>query len=298
MKLPRFLIIGAMKAGTTTLYRDLLSNPGAFMPQDKEPGNLNTDEVLSEAGLARYAALFAPMRDDQVGGEASTSYTKAPDISGVPARAARVLGPQLRAVYLVREPVSRAISHHAHDLTTGESAEPDFNRAVRDNPAYLNYSRYATQAQPWLDALGPERVMLVRFESFVKDRRATVERVSAHIGVAPRPDLVDESAVYNKTEERVKNVGPAALIAQTSLYKRVVRPLLSAGVRDRIRRMILPRAQAPQIPPTAETIEWMLAQLASDGERLARIMGSSGPVWDAQKVREKHGAVPAPVNAA
>ena len=46
MRLPNFLIIGAMKAGTTTLYRDLLTNPRVFFPLDKEPANapLPTDE--------------------------------------------------------------------------------------------------------------------------------------------------------------------------------------------------------------------------------------------------------------
>ena len=40
MQLPDFLIIGSMKAGTTTLYRDPLTNPQIFFPRDKEPGNL------------------------------------------------------------------------------------------------------------------------------------------------------------------------------------------------------------------------------------------------------------------
>ncbi len=38
--IPRFLIIGAMKAGTTTLYRDLLEHPGIHMPLQKEPETL------------------------------------------------------------------------------------------------------------------------------------------------------------------------------------------------------------------------------------------------------------------
>lgn len=294
MKLPRFLIIGAMKSGTTTLYRDLITNPAVYMPQDKEPGNLNTDEVLTDAGLARYAALFAPMRDDQVGGEASTSYTKAPDIAGVPARARKVLGPDLRVVYILREPISRAVSHHAHALTIEHGIDPDFNVAVRGDPAYLNYSRYAMQATPWFDALGPDHVMLVRFEALTKERRATVERVSAHIGVTPRADLIDEGAVYNKTEERVRNTGVAAMISRTAAYRRLVRPLLSADLRDRIRRAILPRAQVKQVPPTPETIDWMLEQLAADSQALARLMGAGAPVWDVAKVRQKFAASAAP----
>jgi hypothetical protein len=295
MNLPRFLIIGAMKSGTTTLYRDLITNPAVFMPQDKEPGNLNTDEVLTDQGLARYAALFAPMRPDQVGGEASTSYTKAPDIPGVPARARKVLGPELRVVYILREPVSRAISHHAHALTIEPGINPDFNIAVRSEPAYLNYSRYAMQAAPWLEAIGPAGVMLLRFEALTKDRRATVERVSAHIGVTSRPDLIDDEAVYNKTEQRVRNTGIAAAISRTAAYRQLVRPLLSPDLRDRIRRAILPRAAIKQIPPTPETVDWMLEQLAPDTVALERLVGASAPAWDPAKIRQKFAASAAPV---
>ena len=287
MKLPGFLIIGAMKSGTTTLYRDLIANPLVFMPQDKEPGNLNTDEVLTDAGRARYAALFASMREGQVGGEASTSYTKLPEIGGVAGRALKVLGPGLRLVYILREPVARAVSHHAHELSAQISREPDFNVAVRRDPAILDYSRYAMQAAPWVDAFGRESLLMLRFESLTRDRRATVERVSAHIGVPARTDVIDEGAVYNKTDERVLNTGLVAAVARTAAYRRLVRPLLSAGVRDRVRKAILPRAKATQISPTPETVEWMLGQLAPDAEALAGLLGESGPVWDPARVRQK-----------
>lgn len=288
MKLPRFLIIGAMKAGTTTLYRDLLANPAVYMPQEKEPNNLCSDEVLTERGLREYSSLFAAMRAEQVGGEASTNYTKIPMFTGVPERARRVLGEDVRLIYVLREPISRAISHHAHALTTGYTTERDFNVDVRRLEQYLDFSRYAMQASAWLDVFGPERVMLVRFESFVGDRRGTVERVSRFIGVEPRADLVDESAVHNKTSERVRNVGPLRVVTASRPYKRFIRPLLSPEVRTRLRRMVLPKAEIHPIGPTPETIEWMIERLEPDATRLASLMGQPGPVWDVERVRSKY----------
>lgn len=287
MNLPRFLIIGAMKSGTTTLYRDLLPNPAVFMPLDKEPSNLNTDEVLTGPGLERYADLFASMRSDQIGGEASTSYTKIPTVSGVPARARRVLGADVRLIYVVREPVSRAISHHAHALTTGDTTERDINKDVRAKGKYLDYSRYAMQAEAWLDVFGPERLMLVRFETFVKDRKGTIEQISRFIGVPARPDLVKEDEVYNRTSERVRSVGIGGAIAESAAYKKLLRPIFSVEMRTRVRSMILPRADVKPIAPTAETIDWMLERLGPDTERLSGLMGAGGPVWDVAAVRAK-----------
>ena len=55
--LPDFLIIGAMKSGTTSLYADLKTHPSIFLPEDKEPSCLASDEVLTDAGQAPYGGV-------------------------------------------------------------------------------------------------------------------------------------------------------------------------------------------------------------------------------------------------
>ena len=71
MTFPSFLIIGSMKAGTTSLFRDLRNNPAVFMPSDKELNNLNTDAVLTPHGSHDYEALFKGATPSQVCGEAN-----------------------------------------------------------------------------------------------------------------------------------------------------------------------------------------------------------------------------------
>ena len=92
MTLPSFLVIGAMKAGTTTLFQDLKDHPNIFMPSDKELHDLNTEDVLTEKGVAAYEKFFKDSSTEQRCGEASTGYTKLPDIEGVPSRAHALLG--------------------------------------------------------------------------------------------------------------------------------------------------------------------------------------------------------------
>lgn len=294
MNLPRFLIIGAMKAGTTTLYRDLLTNPKLFMPLDKEPDSLGSDEILSPSGLKRYGELFARMKREQMGGEASTSYTKLPEVKGVPERTLRVLGPDVKLVYLVREPVSRAISHHSHMLTIGVTREPDFNRDVRAVDKYLNYSRYAMQLRAWHEAFPPSSILVVPFESYVKDRKGWVERISQHIGVEPRPDLVDEEKKFNAAGDRLQDKGPAATFSRTLIYRRLIRPLLPADSRDRLRRLTLPKADiGGRIGPTPETIDWMLEQLGPDRSSFEQMTGRTYEGWSPDEVRRRHTASPA-----
>ena len=190
-----------MKAGTTTLYRDLGTHPSVYFPLDKEPNSLCDDAVLTAAGRSAYAVHFRRARPGQICGEASTAYTKIPVYTGAAERARRLLGPGLKAIYLVRDPIARIISQHHHELTVGRlEVIPDINEAVRKMPRYLDYSRYAMQVRPWIEAFGAENVRIVVFERYVRDRRGTVAELQRFLSLAPRPDLIEAERVFNAAD--------------------------------------------------------------------------------------------------
>lgn len=283
MRLPDFLIIGAQKAGTTTLYRDLLANPSIFLPDDKEPGNLCDDDVLTETGCTAYARHFANASTDQLCGEATTSYSKRPDIPGVPERARRLLGDKLKVIYLVREPISRIISHYHHELTSGE-VTCGIDEAVRTIARYIDYSRYAMQLTPWLNELGPEQVLIIHFESYIETRVKTLASVCKFLGVAPRPDTVREQIVYNRSAGKPIPVGPIAAMRKSSLYRRFVRPLLSASAKDKLRAALLPKAPHGPAQPDLDTVRWIVEQLSDDVAQLSTMMDRCEPLWDLQEI--------------
>ena len=74
---PDFIIIGAMKCGTSTLATQLGDQAGLFMTTPKEP-NYFSDEAVYSQGPDWYAALFEAAGDGDIRGEASTHYTKQP----------------------------------------------------------------------------------------------------------------------------------------------------------------------------------------------------------------------------
>lgn len=274
-----------MKCGSTTLFKDLCAHPRVFMPENKEPHNLCDDRVLTEAGRAEYAALFAPARDDQVCGEASTGYTKLPSRPGVVERARKVLKDDMRLIYIVREPVARIVSHHYHVYSNGRVG-PDINALVRTDPRFLDYSRYAMQVEPWIEAYGPERVRVVRFESYIKERRRYAAELHEFLGVEPRPDLIDEGRAHNKGEGKPVPRRLSGFL-RSSTYKKVIRGAIPAGVRQWVISNALPRAPERPPAPSGETVELILRELGADCERLRVIMGLDVPVWDAHASRAR-----------
>ena len=87
-QLPNFLVIGAMKAGTSSLYQYLRAHPQIFMPAAKEL-SFFAYEPNARHDLEWYRRQFAPAGEGAVAlGEASTMYTKFPRHPGVPERIA------------------------------------------------------------------------------------------------------------------------------------------------------------------------------------------------------------------
>ncbi|MEM1330293.1 MAG: sulfotransferase [Planctomycetota bacterium] len=281
MRLPDFLIIGAMKAGTTTLFADLGANPGCYFPRDKEPGDLARDEVLTEAGRAAYARHFEGAPSGALLGEASTVYTKRPDFERCAERARRVLGPDLKLLYIVRDPISRALSQHYHEWSAGELDIADASEAIRSVPRILEYSRYAMQLEPWLDAFGSENLMAVRFEDYIADRASGCERVSRFLGLEPRTDLI-ESAAHNKGDEKMVLRGPLKALWNSWPYQKLVRPVLgssaASGLKSAISRR-MPKAPPRPAKPSSDVLAWARTQVEPDLARLPELLGAGAPAW-------------------
>ena len=81
-RLPDFIIIGSAKSGTTSLYDYLLEHPLIYMSNPKEPCFFD-ENVAWDKGVAWYSSLFSGAENDQICGEASTNYTRWPQVKWV-----------------------------------------------------------------------------------------------------------------------------------------------------------------------------------------------------------------------
>ncbi|MEM0983685.1 MAG: sulfotransferase [Planctomycetota bacterium] len=292
---PDFLIVGGMKCGSTTIYRDLLTQPGIFFPQDKEPELLCSPDALTPDGRAAFAALFAAAKPTDRCGEASTAYTKRPVHEGAAERAA-ALNPECRIIYAVREPVARIESHHHHARLEG-NADPDFGRALDESSDLFDFTRYAWQIRPWLDAFGPDRVRILRFEDHVANRGGSTASLARFIGVEAAEDRVDAERVFNRSEGKPQVRGAWRSIQGNPLYVRLVRPMLSPAVREKIRQAVLPKARVPKSRATPEQVDRIYDVLRTDLDELARILGlgDGEAVWSreaAVRRAEEHAQTP------
>lgn len=275
---PDFLVIGAMKCGTTTLYHDLLSQPAIFLP-DKE-SNL----LFSPSPPEAYAKVYRRAGSGQICGEVCPDYSKLPDLDTAVPNAKTLFGDTApRLVYVIREPLSRTLSHHRFVSsrldTRFPSMDPDINQCVRQHPELINYSRYAMQIRPWIEAFSKNTLLVIRFEDYIQDRTNTLGQILAFLGVSSGPVSNGQDSLKNSSDSRpVLTPGWQSFI-ETKLYRRMLRPLLAASLRDRIRSRVLPKPTGDWTPPTPETKQYLIDQLREDTVELQAILELDSPPW-------------------
>jgi hypothetical protein len=143
LTIPRFaLIVGAMKAGTTTLFMLLVQHPEICRSRKKEPHFFSSEEPLNPSD---YYGLWDFDPDVHKWAlEASTSYTKfRTRVPGTAERIAEFPG-EFRCIYMLRDPVDRIESHVAHNVSKKHysSLRDD---GVQVSPHQIAPSKYATQ---------------------------------------------------------------------------------------------------------------------------------------------------------
>lgn len=197
--LPNFLIIGAMKAGTTSLYHYLSVHPDVFMSEIKEL-HFFVAEKNFRRGIGWYQRQFAGARDAIAVGEASPDYAKYPIHRGVPERI-RALIPDVRLIYVIRNPLERIRSHYLHDLACGRERRP-IGDAVVGNEHYLAPSRYALQIEEYLKHFPREQLLLVTSEGLRTDRIVTLRRVYDFLGVSNDWSTPVHDQEFNSTGQK------------------------------------------------------------------------------------------------
>jgi hypothetical protein len=260
-----FLVVGAMKAGTTTLYRDLLAHPDIAMPEQKEPETLTRFESLDDI-RDDYAKLFARAREGAIRGEVSTAYTKRPVNEGVAEKAFALTQGNLRVVYIRRNPADRIVSHYKHETQHGRIDMP-ISRALREVPDLINFTRYDWQIAPWKACFGARRVLEIDLEDYAVDRGGIARQVVAHIGADPsRLPPPNEKMIANRGDEMKRMDNPVVdKFVRSTLYQRSIKPILPRHWREATRRTILPRPREIDADLSQADLEFIASALAHAG---------------------------------
>lgn len=270
------LIIGAMKAGTTTLFDHLAAHPAVSPSHPKEPGFFAFDDVFAK-GRDWYHSLFAfDPAAHRVRLDGSTDYAKHPHCGDVPARL-KAFGGEFRLIYILRHPLRRIESHAQHvqhkrrEVGRIDSDRPDHSLDSGVSSVSLDISRYASQLDQYADYFDRGTLLVTSLERLTRDPAGVAGEVCRHIGVDPEgvPDTVERRNAGDGVR-RAREVHPlwraAAAIAPARALARAAFP---QPLRDRLRGQTRPVTEGEGrfvLKPEEETR--LLGLLAPDLRRL------------------------------
>jgi hypothetical protein len=206
MRLPSFLIVGAMKSATTSLADLIGSHPDCYMAP-REIHFFNHEDRFKR-GPGHYATFFAEAGGVAAVGEKTPSYTdhvRHPDIAR---RIRETLGP-VRLIWILREPVARTVSHYRHGVMTKAIREKfdvvisrELDQGHFTAAPIVARSRYAEQVRLYLEHFPRNLMHFCLFEQFVAEPLDVAVRVAGFLGLDPDPAHFSGNSSRNRTGER------------------------------------------------------------------------------------------------
>lgn len=283
MVLPNFLIIGTRKAGTSSLYHNLVQHPEIFMPTLKGSRFLlhDPDGPAGSSGatvqtLEEYSRLFAGAESTgaRAIGEASPSYFQSPDA----ARRIRECLPEARLIVSLRNPVDKVYSQYQMNL----------RRAGKSGPLPPTYEHleplmgacfYAKHLQVYLDLFPRRQLKVLVFEQWIRSQRECAADLFRFLGVSDSSVVLDDSR-YN-IGGLPRNVFYRSLLsARDSLIS--LKPLVPKSIRKVVNRSINSGMEkAPSLP--TELGRRLASAFRTDVAQLEKLTGLDLAAW---KLRE------------
>lgn len=232
-RLPDFIIIGAAKCGTTSLYKKLSQHPKVFMSTPKEPEYFARDDIFQK-GLDWYAGLFEQAAEWQLCGEASTLYSQTTLFPDTVARMHNAV-PHAKLIYVLREPVERTYSYYTQIVKNYQNSTRNFvvnrtfeeclfpadfpNRQGRerffapydthlpDDPkTYIEGSRYIVHINNYLAAFDSSQLLLVDFKELIEKPDEVVREICTFLGLDPNEIAGKKNVRENISSEHFINI--------------------------------------------------------------------------------------------
>ena len=311
--LPNFFIVGAPKAGTTSLYRYLKQHPQIYMSPVKEPSYFASEiqiENLCEAfkrhvrrqsphlreyvddgkppdpyawlvlNSEDYETLFHRVKDEKAIGEATVSYLWSETAAGNIHR--RI--PDAKIVMILRDPAERAFSHYMHQLSEGltratfrehiQRAEHGDKRQINAVYPFLELGLYYQQVKRYLDLFPRKNVRIYWYEEAWQQPGQMLAELFGFLDVDPTFDPDTSRRAFERRAPRLTTM--VYLLKKYDLWE-PGRRLIPRVLRPRIRSFAFRRRASLVMDPNDR--QYLIGYYRDDVQKLAAMLDRDLSGW-------------------
>ena len=273
MTLPNFLIIGAAKAGTTSLHHYLRQHPDVFMaPREPRYYAREGADASSPVIWTRdaYERLFDGVTTERAIGEASPQYLNHPS---APDEIKADL-PDAKLIVTLRNPADRAYSSYLGRLIAG-SERRSAEEAMQPGSFYFETSSYYAPLSRYFERFDRSRIKVILFDDLIRDARAVVRDLFAFLDV-------DDSIEIDTEAKHGAAAAPRSVTANVAFWKvvdamrRIVPPSLrGTGLAGRAHALLRRRPE----PLSPEIRQRLVAAFRDDIARTEALIGRDLSHW-------------------
>ena len=285
---PNLFVIGAMKSGTSSLHDYLGFHPEIVMSTVKEPEYFQADgkhwcEEIRDANdpgkpsLDRYLQLFPGAEHKTYAGESSTWYTAWPTRPGVAGRL-HAFNPEARLIYIVRDPVERAISHYWFSRQQGWVSGPP--ALLRQHSYYWHVSSYAMQLRQYLKYFARDQIYVMTLEELHQAPAATMGALFRWLDLELPPEHGDArySERQNPTQTSIRQQSPLGERLRKSAAFGYAKQVIPVKVREAARDMIERRIDRDRIDMTPY-VDFLRKMFTPDSLEFEELCGRQFREW-------------------
>jgi len=290
---PNLFVVGAVKSGTTSLYKYLKNHPDVIVSSEKEPAFFMRDGSFDEFDMplpsawSKYLELFS-LKPDKYKWVADASPIMAFPKSAI--RTHKACGnADVRIVACLRDPVERAYSHywHAYRLGTEKLSpneafvdeSPDFPKDVNYFPKhYLLTGRYHLHLDRYIKYFGADNVLLLKFEDFIKNPDQELNKLWGFLGL----ETLEQGLDFKENQSQMpRSVLLQRFVNNSSLFKKILKKIIPSNVRLSLKVWTMNKnLKASKYPPISDELREKLgAYYCSDNIKLNQELGFDIKGW-------------------
>lgn len=270
-----FMLIGAQKSATTTLFDLLKKHPALCACKDKEPEFFSHGENWKDQ-IEAYEALF-DKKEGQLAFEASTSYTAHPTYGKEVWKNLYDYNPDLKFIYILRHPIDRIISAHRFLYRRGYAKTRNINDFLKPGNYHVNLSRYHYQIKPFIDLFGEDKVKIVLFDEFSDNPQNIVREILDFLGIGEVQNFKVETLKSNTKEKELQMVTGFGYMA--NMFLKVEKKLPYRLSRFLRRKLLYREIKESDLKLSRKSLDLLKQELLPDIEAMEKLLDKDLSHW-------------------
>lgn len=272
-----FMVIGAMKSGTSSVFQLLERHPSIIFSKPKET------DFFQDVGWREKLHLLESFFEKSAEtscllGEGSTSSAKYPEGNLSLHKDLFEYNPHLRFIYVVRNPVERIKSQYVHMYARGTERYRDINHAILYNPTYVNLSRYFMQIERYTKYFNQEQILVLDFEDLVLNPQRTMNEVANFLNI-PNFKIEHLPHVNKRSVNRGRPWVDKLLVSEvTKAIKSLLNQRLRTYLAATLYKLTTRRIQHEPVI-REDVVEYIHVALRNDISKLEELTGHNYSKW-------------------